>query len=262
MRSSPNSCEDRFSRDRVEPLPTRVETSERTRSWTFNEVGYCDIRRLFNKLVMGNETFSRLAKHETNQDFALQDCSTVSLHRHRATIHQQNCQMSQSYSSLPPDPLRTLDPVPPAAEPFMASYRRGRSLIVLNGASIPREYCIKSGRPVVKTLEISLRNPANPMTWFGKHFRLEVGLSQKHLDNHRVAVALTWSVLSIGTLLTITGVVTLSPITAVVGLLAMAVSGLFRALSPVTSRSTSADYLVVEGVGESFLEHLSESPAV
>ncbi len=168
--------------------------------------------------------------------------------------------MSQPLPSPPSDPRRTPEPVPPAAEPYMASYRKGRSLIVLNGASIPCGYCIKSGRPAVKTLEISLRNPANPMTWFGKRPRLGVGLSRKPLDNHRVAVALTWSVLAIGGLMLVTGIATRGLFAAGIGVLAMAVSGLFRALSPVTSRSTSADYLEIDGAGEAFLKHLPESP--
>lgn len=168
--------------------------------------------------------------------------------------------MSQSNTPSSRKPVTVEDPVPPAAEPFMASYRRGRALIVLNGASIPREYCIKSGRPAVETLVISLRNPLNPLTWFGKRPRLEAGLSRRHLDNHGVAVALTWSVLSLGVLLMITGVITFSLITGLIGLVAGAISGLFRALSPVTSSSASADYLVIDGADESFLQHLPDSP--
>ncbi|NLT69692.1 MAG: hypothetical protein GXX91_03230 [Verrucomicrobiaceae bacterium] len=168
--------------------------------------------------------------------------------------------MSSAQPPSSPESARTLEPVPPAAAPYMASYRKGRSLIVLNGASLPCEYCIKTGRPAVKTVEIALRNPANPLTWFGRRPRLEVGLSRKPLDNHRVAVALTWSVLAIGGLMLVTGIASRSLFAAGIGGVAMAVSGLFRALSPVTSRSASPDYLEVDGAGEAFLKHLPESP--
>lgn len=174
--------------------------------------------------------------------------------------HPPSRLMSSSQIPSSPDSLHHIEPVPPAAEPYMASYRRGRFLIVLNGASLPCRLCIKSGRPAVKTVEIALRNPTNPLTWFGKRPRLEVGLSRKHLDNHRVAVALTWSVLGLGALMVITGAVTRSPVTILAGSFAMAISGLFRALSPVTSSSASADYLEVAGAGEAFLKQLPAPP--
>jgi hypothetical protein len=178
--------------------------------------------------------------------------------------------MSQSHPSpVPPASLRVLDPVPPepsssfevvppAPAPLMVSYRQGSSLVVENGASIPTEFCIKSGRPSVKSIEISLRNPANPMTWFGKRPRLEVGLSRKHLDNHNVAIALTWSVLAVGALVMATGITSFSLLTALVGLLAMGISGLFRALSPVTSADASEEYSTISGVAPAYLKHLPE----
>lgn len=178
--------------------------------------------------------------------------------------------MSQSHPSpVPPAPLRMLEPVPPepapfievvppAAEPLMVAYRRGRSLVIENGAPVPTEYCIKCGRPAVKTVEISLRSPVKPMTWFGKRPRLEVGLSRKHLDNHNVAVALTWSVLAVGGVVLVTGVLSFSFITALVGLIAMGISGLFRAASPVTSRDATEEYATLEGAGAAYLKHLPE----
>jgi len=159
---------------------------------------------------------------------------------------------------VPPEPSPILEVVPPAAEPLMVSYRRGRSLVIENGAPIPTEFCIKSGRPAVKTVEISLRNPANPMTWFGKRPRLEVGLSRKHLDNHNVAVALTWSVLAVGAVVLVAGVLSFSIITAFVGLIATGVAGLFRACSPVTSPDATAEYATISGAGEAYLKHLPE----
>lgn len=159
---------------------------------------------------------------------------------------------------VPPEPAPFIEVVPPAAEPLMVSYRSGRTLVIENGAPIPTEFCIKCGRPSVKTLEISLRCPSKPATWFGKRPRLEVGLSRKHLDNHNVAVALTWSVLAVGAIVLVTGVLSVSVITAVVGLLAMGISGLFRAASPVTSNDATEEYATINGAGAAYLKHLPE----
>lgn len=159
---------------------------------------------------------------------------------------------------VPPEPAPFIEVVPPAAEPLMVSYRSGRYLIIENGASIPTEFCIKSGRPAVKTLEISLRCPSKPATWFGKRPRLEVGLCRKYPDNHHVAVALTWSVLAVGAVVLITGILSVSVITAVVGLLAMGISGLFRATSPVTSSDATEGYATIDGAGAAYLKHLPE----
>ncbi len=98
------------------------------------------------------------------------------------------------------------------------------------------------------------------MTWFGKRPRLEVGLSRKHFDNHNVAVALTWSVLAVGAIVLVTGVLSFSIITAVFGLVAMGVAGLFRACSPVTSPDATEKYATVSGAGAAYLKHLSERP--
>lgn len=159
---------------------------------------------------------------------------------------------------VPSEAAPFIEVVPPAAEPLMASYRSGRTLVIENGASIPTDFCIKSGRPAVKTLEISLRCPAKPATWFGKRPRLEVGLCRKHLDNHHVSVALTWSVLAVGAIVFVTGVLSFSVITAAVGLLAIGISGLFRATSPVTSRDATEEYATVDGAGAAYLKHLPE----
>lgn len=159
---------------------------------------------------------------------------------------------------VPPEPAPFIEVVPPAAEPLIVSYRSGRTLIIENGAAIPTEFCIKSGRPAVKTVEISLRSPFKPMTWFGKRPRLEVGLSRKHLDNHNVAIALTWSVLAVGGLVLVTGVLSFSLITALVGFLAMGISGLFRAASPVASGDATEEYATIDGAGAAYLKHLPE----
>lgn len=168
---------------------------------------------------------------------------------------------------VPPAPLRVLEPVPPepsmevvppAVEPLMACYRVGENVIVENGAPVPTAICIRSGRPSCRTLEITLRNPADPRTWFGPRPRLEVGLCRKYYEDHFVAVALTWSVLAVGAIMLTAGLLSHSAVTAVVGFLAMGVSGFFRATSPVTSPDATATRATLVGAGPIFRNHLPD----
>jgi hypothetical protein len=174
--------------------------------------------------------------------------------------------MKQTSTRPAPVPLfRVLEPVPPepslelvpdAPAPLVTFHRSGRNIVVENGASIPTTSCIKSGRPVFKTMEVSLRNPANPKTWFGRRPAVEVGLSRKYYENYIVAVALTWSFLGVGALVLTAGIFALSPLTVVVGLIATAVSGVFRATSPVTSPDATETYATIAGAGDAYLKRL------
>lgn len=103
---------------------------------------------------------------------------------------------------------------------------------------------------------VSLRNPRNPLTWFGKRPRIEVGLCRKHFENHSVAVALTWSVFAVGLILLIVSVLTVSLFSGLIGLTAVGISGIFRAASPVTSPDACDGYATVYGVSEKVLAEL------
>ena len=171
--------------------------------------------------------------------------------------------MKQEQAPVSPasDPL--IQPVPPdpelAAESAPYCYKSGKCVVIENGASLPTEFCIKTGKKAYKTVEVSLRNPANPRTWFGKQKMVEVGLCRKHLENHVVAVALTWSTLAVGALVFIAGILTLSFISCLVGLVAMGVSGIFRAMSPVTSKDATENFATIEGACPSYLKMLSDA---
>lgn len=137
-------------------------------------------------------------------------------------------------------------------------YRSGNHLVIEHGASIPTDWCIKSGRPVYKVLVVSLRNPADPKTWFGSRPMIEVGLSRKHFENHSVAVTLTWSVLALGFILLAVGVLAAGMVSSILGVIAIAGSGFFRATSPVTSPDATDLRATVFGAGEGYLKHVPE----
>ncbi|MEX2581355.1 MAG: hypothetical protein WD342_20025 [Verrucomicrobiales bacterium] len=97
----------------------------------------------------------------------------------------------------------------------------------------------------------------NPLTWFGKCPRIDVGLCRRHHENHLVAVTLSWSLLGLGLLLLAAGAMTTSLLSCLVGLAAVIAAGLFRASSPVRSADAREDYATIAGTGESYRQRLS-----
>jgi hypothetical protein len=88
-----------------------------------------------------------------------------------------------------------------------------------------------------------------------------MGLCRKHRDDRSVAVALTWSFLSIGALLVAIGAVTLSLVSVLIGLLSIGGSGWFRAASPVVATLITETRTVISGAGAAFLRQMeSEEP--
>lgn len=88
------------------------------------------------------------------------------------------------------------------------------------------------------------------MTWFGKRPEIEVGLCRKHYENHSVAAALTWSVFGVGMILLVVSALTMSFFSVVVAMIAIGVSGIFRAASPITSPDATEDFATIYGVSE------------
>lgn len=132
----------------------------------------------------------------------------------------------------------------------------GGEIILEHGATIPIALCVKCGRPACGRWTLALRNPRQPRTWYGALPTLEMGLCQKHRDDRSVAVALTWSFLSIGALLVVVGALTFSWVSALVGLLAMGGAGWFRASSPVVATLVTETRTVLAGAGPAFLKQL------
>ena len=137
-------------------------------------------------------------------------------------------------------------------------HKEGKYVIVENGATIPVHACVKCGRPAKTAVSTGLRQPSNPLTWFGKRPRMDVGLCKQHHENHSVAVALTWSFVGVGAILVVAGALTLSIASIVLGLVAITVSGIFRASSPVTSADATEDHASIAGTCESYRKQLSQ----
>ena len=127
-----------------------------------------------------------------------------------------------------------------------------------NDPMLPTDMCFKSGKRGFRTVEVALRNPRNPFTWFGKQPIVAVTLGRKAFDDHRVAVTLTWAILAVGALMLAAGVVSQSLLTIGVGAVAMAVSGIFRAASPVTAKKGADESLTVRGACPTFLNRFEE----
>jgi hypothetical protein len=148
---------------------------------------------------------------------------------------------------VPPEPSHHEEaPIPP--EPRIS--RSGDALILEGLAALPLDLCIKSGRPATNVIKASLRDPRHPMTWFGKRPEIEVGLCRKHYENHSVAAALTWSVFGVGMILLVVSALTMSFFSVVVAMIAIGISGIFRAASPITSPDATEDFATIYGVSE------------
>ncbi len=172
-------------------------------------------------------------------------------------------------SSAPLSPAGSVVPVPPDPElsaiasaraPHPVVYRSGREFVCEYGGVPPVEICVRCGRATERQENFSLRDLRNPRTWFGRRPLLELGLCRKHREDHTIAVALTWSVLAVGAMLTIVGFLTFSWFSLLLGMVAMAASGFFRAKSPVTSSQADENHLVVRGAGEGYLRSLPSPP--
>ena len=173
---------------------------------------------------------------------------------------------------VPAAPVRVIVPVPPEPAPAQAKsamdpdgvpapppmrYVSGGEIILEHGAVLPTELCVKCGRPACGAWPMMPRHPGRPATWFGRRPVVEMGLCRKHRDDHAVAVALTWSVLAVGALLLVVGMVTLGWVSAGLGLLAMAGAGWFRASSPVVATLVSDSRIVLGGSGEAYRSRIS-----
>lgn len=164
----------------------------------------------------------------------------------------------------PPVPPHHLTPVPPDPEllppPEPNVYRRGPLLVIEDGAALPQTLCVRCGQHAVHSWTIHPRNPRKPLTWFGHCDGLEVGLCRKHREDHTVAVASTWSMLALGCLLAVVGVITVSVATILVGLFAMALSGIFRAGSPIALVKSDGTKRVLVGSKARYLNQFEEAP--
>ena len=136
------------------------------------------------------------------------------------------------------------------------AYSKDGGLHVPENASVPTEICVRCGRPSVKVINKAIRKPLNPLTWYTRQTSVEIGLCRKHVDDRRVGVALTFSLLVLGFVFLVAGIISFSIGMIVFGLVAAIVSGYFRARIPVYRSKPEGWVLRIEGAGEGFLEQL------
>jgi len=133
-------------------------------------------------------------------------------------------------------------------------------MVLEYGAEPPTDCCVRCGRPDATENRFSLRNSRDFRTWFGRRPDLALGLCRKHTEDHSVSVALTWSMLAVGTMLVIVGVLTIGWVPILLGLAAMCVAGRFRATSPVSVSELTESRIIVLGAAEAYLRNLPSAP--
>lgn len=162
---------------------------------------------------------------------------------------------ASSIAPVPAEDRELLGQVAPSLRlPRLA--RDGNDLVLERGAGLPTRICVRSGRPAYRVVSVGLRDPLDPLSWYGKRPSVEVGLSRRQWENHAVAVAMTWSFLALGLLLLVTGFFASSLVSAGIGLFTMTLSGLFRAYSPITGRRLDEERVLVRGAAENFLDRV------
>lgn len=131
-------------------------------------------------------------------------------------------------------------------------FRHNGKLYISEGAELPPAICINCGRPSVGVVRKALRNPCNPLTWIGSKPRVTVGLCKQHKENFMIMKALAFSLLGVGLLIFISGIVKFSVVSIVVGAITMILCGIFRSLKPVWSPNTRVEPIEICGTGKQF----------
>jgi len=142
------------------------------------------------------------------------------------------------------------------AEPLPQAYQQEGKLLVPRGAILPTDICVCCTRKPRKLFHKALRNPINPITWFGKTTTLEIGLCKIHTDSYHVTLALTFSLLSLGAIIFCAGIYTMSATAIVLSLIPLSIGGLFRARLPITSPNPRSELVEIHGAGEVMLSRL------
>lgn len=131
-------------------------------------------------------------------------------------------------------------------------YRQDGKLFIHPNAELPNQVCMKCGKRARHQVTKALRNPYNPLTWFGGQPKVVVGLCRKHREDFMIAKTLTFSILGIGLILAGVGIATTSIGTIVVGALAILSCGVFRAKVPIWSPDAKGDTIEIVGAGPRF----------
>ncbi|MDF1816211.1 MAG: hypothetical protein P1V20_28685 [Verrucomicrobiales bacterium] len=136
-------------------------------------------------------------------------------------------------------------------------YRSGKDLVLANGAVLPDNACIKTGKAPQRVLAVSLRNPLKPSTWFTHTPKTMVGLSKAALETYRITQAISFSLTGLGLVMIPVGVFS-GFTTAAFGLLLCLAGLVIRAMFPVWSVSQSEEIKTIKGCGEEYRKHFAE----
>lgn len=174
-------------------------------------------------------------------------------------MSEEGNRMNQTEENPAENPYANIEVVPSEPQPDPQVYRMGDLLYLEEGAVLPTERCICCGKKSVKTVTKYLRTPANPKTWFGKTKKVEFGVCREHKESCAMGTALTYSALMVGILILVVGAISLSIVTILVGLLAMAVSGVFRARMPIYTANPSVEPVEIKGHSAAYLDLVPEA---
>lgn len=160
-----------------------------------------------------------------------------------------------------PDPT-PVEPEPPVEPEQRYPFHIDGILFYPTESELPTDICIKSGRAPVATVTQSIRHAKSLATWYLPCPKVEIALSKKHLDDHRVAHALTYSLLGLGLLLVVVGAATLSFVTLGIGLVTAVLSGVFRARASIQGWNRGEGIYQIAGAHDSYIHRLPEHEVV
>jgi hypothetical protein len=149
----------------------------------------------------------------------------------------------------------------PSQEPVsqLPMFRHKGRVYISEGAELPPAICVNCGKPSVKAVRKALRNPFNPFTWIGPKLRVRVGLCKEHNESFNIVRALAFSLLGIGVIILIVGILNHGIPSIVFGLITILLCGLFRSLKPVRSPNTQVEPIEIRGTGGPFSSSIRKS---
>lgn len=125
-------------------------------------------------------------------------------------------------------------------------------LFVENMAKLPLERCIKTNAPTHKVVRVHLRNPFQPLTWWGERSRkLTIGLSKSSLQKQQLFHCLSWLLVGLSAAILVTSpffnswLLLLAPVLFVLG-------SMLRSAAPVWAVVAERKVTVIGGIAPAF----------
>ena len=144
---------------------------------------------------------------------------------------------------------------PQPVEP--AIYRKGKDLVLVGGAALPSNVCIKSGTNPNAVISVGIHNPFKPQTWFGGH-KAVIGLDRASQEKYRLQQTTAFALIGLGALMLPLGIFS-GIATAIAGLILLIAGFVVRSLIPVWSLKSEKDSIVIRGCGEAYLNFFQDT---